>query len=970
MIRPLRSGLALVATFFLLVGCSLLGGGPRVAPVAQAPAAAPAKATPAKINPVRPANAAWAHARSDLKADPAILFGVLPNGMRYAIRKQSIPPGQAALRLWIDAGSLMEADDQQGLAHFLEHMAFNGSKGVPEGDMIKILERLGLAFGADTNASTGFGETTYKLDLPRTNDETVDTSLMLLREAAGNLTIDQTAVDRERGVVLSEERSRDTPGYRIYKSRLEFLLPGQRLGTRYPIGQVEVLKTAPSSRLAAFYNDYYRPERAVLVAVGDFDPIVMEAKIRARFSDWAAVGAAGGEPDLGKVARRGTEAKLVIEPGAPAALQIAWVGPPDLKPDTVANRRRDLVEELGFQVLNRRFQRIGRSARPPFLGAAAFSSDQERAAEVTMVTVNSEPSRWREALTAVEQEQRRAVEHGVLQDELDREVEEFRVSLKASVAGAATRRQSELAGELVGSLSDDLVVTSPAEDLAMFEAAVKDLKAQEVSAALRATFKGEGPLVFMASPTPIQGGEATILAALSESRKVAVAAPTATAQVAWPYEDFGTPGKVAEQREVTDLDAVFVRFENGVRLTVKPTRFRDDEILLRVNIGEGLTALPADRQGASWMAGSFVEGGLKQIAADDIDKVLASKVYGARFAVTDDALVLTGATRPEDLAAQLQVLTAYVAEPGWRPEAFQRLQNSMKTLHDQYEATDNGVLSRDLPSLLRGGDRRFTLPSRDEIAAARPGDLKAQIGDQLATGAIEITIVGDTTVEKAIDAVAETFGALPRRPAPKPLVPEARRMGFPEPRAKTLVLRHKGRADQSIGYIAWPTTDYYANPQRARDTAVLGEVMSLRLIDELREAQGATYSPSVGYTHSLVWTGWGYVSASVEVPPEKLPAFFADVDRIAADLRTRDVSEDELARAKKPRLERIEKARLTNGYWLTELAGAQADPRKLDSIRQLIPGTERITAADVRRAAGIFLVPDKEWRLQVTPQGK
>ncbi|WP_309646323.1 insulinase family protein, partial [Phenylobacterium sp.] len=162
----------------------------------------------------------WAQARSDLAPDPDIRFGALPNGMRYAIRKQSIPPGQAALRLRFDAGSLMETDKQQGIAHFLEHMAFNGSKTVPEGDMIKILERLGLAFGADTNASTDFDETVYKLDLPRTDDETVDTSLMLLREAAGNLTLDPAAIDRERGVVLSEERARDTPPYRVYKSRL------------------------------------------------------------------------------------------------------------------------------------------------------------------------------------------------------------------------------------------------------------------------------------------------------------------------------------------------------------------------------------------------------------------------------------------------------------------------------------------------------------------------------------------------------------------------------------------------------------------------------------------------------------------------------------------------------------------------------------------------------------------------------
>jgi zinc protease len=986
MIRPLRASLMLAAALSLPIPASapampsLFHHGTDIERTPKGPKppkdakASPAPAAPqayrASAAPMTLAPGQWPQSRSDLRADPDTLFGALPNGLRYAIRKQTIPPGQAALRLWVGAGSLEETDQQQGLAHFLEHMAFNGSKAVPEGDMIKILERLGLAFGADTNASTAFSETVFKLDLPKADNETVDTSMMLLREIAGNLTIAPAAVDRERGVVLSEERTRDTPAYRIYKSRLEFLMPGQRLPTRYPIGQVDVLKTTPAGRIADFYRSYYRPERAVLVAVGDFDPAAMEAKIKARFGDWTGTGPAGGDPDLGKVKPRGPQARLVVEPGAPASLQIAWVRPPDLAADTVAKRRRDMIDQLGLQVLNRRLSRMTRSSQPPFLGAGAAKFDQEHGDDVTMIMVNTEAARWRDALSAVEQEERRAVDYGVRQEELDREIVEYRTSLQAAVAGAATRRPAELAGDVVESLADKEVVTSPQDDLALFESAVQGLKAEEVSAALKAVFKGEGPLVFMASPTPIAGGEATLLAALTDSQKVAVTAPAAAVAVAWPYEDFGTPGKVVERREVIDLDTVFVRFANGVRLTVKPTKFRDDEVLVRVNIGDGLLSLPADHQAAGWMSSAFIEGGLRQIAAEDMDKALASKVYGARFTLGEDALVLSGSTRPDDLETQLQVLTAYVAEPGWRPEAFQRLKNSYATLHDQYEATDSGVLQRDLGGLMRRGDRRWTVPSRQEIAAAQPGDLQGQIAAQLAHGPVEVEIVGDTTVDKAIEAVAQTFAALPPRAAPTPVAPAARRLGLPDPAAQPLVLRHKGRADQAIGYVAWPTTDYYVNPQRARDTAVMGEVMSLRLLDELREAQGITYSPSVGYSHSLVWTGWGYVSASVEIPPEKLAKFFTDVDKIAADLRTVPVNADELERAKKPRLDRIEKARVTNQYWLGELAGAQADPRRLDAIRQIIPGTERVSAADVQKAAATWLLPDKEWRLEVRPQDK
>lgn len=925
---------------------------------AQAPAPPPAKLAPGE----------WPQARSDLKPDPAIRFGALPNGMRYAIRRQTIPAGQAAFRLWFASGSMMESDQQAGLAHFLEHMAFNGSKEVKEGEMVKILERLGLAFGADTNASTSFSETTYKLDLPRTDAETVDTSLKLLREAAFNLSIDPAAVDRERGIVLSEERARDTPGYRVLTQRLNFFLKGQRLPTRLPIGKVEVLKTAPASLIADYYNHWYRPDRAVFVAVGDFDLDVMEAKIKASFGGWKAKAPALPEPDQGPVAPRKAEARLVVDPGVTQSLQVAWMSPPDLSLDTTAKRRRELVESLGLAVLNRRYSAIARAANPPFLGAGAFKGEQDDAAEIATIGVNAEPGRWREALAAAEQEQRRIVRYGVGQDELDREIEEIRATLRAALAGANTRRPADLAGDIVGSLADHTVVTSPADDLAYFEADVQGLKAEAVNMALRSVFQGQGPLVFMASPTPIEGGEAQLLAALTASQQVAVTAPAQTAQIAWPYESFGAPGKVAERREVTDLGTTFVRFENGVRLTVKPTAFRDDEVLVRVNAGRGMLGLPADRQSPFWATNTVIEGGLAKIDVEDMERVLASKVYGGRFTIDDDAYVLSGATRTGDLPTQLQVLAAYLTEPAWREAALARIKATVRTVNDQYEATDNGVLARDLPGILHSGDKRWTFPRTEEMADAKLGDIKAAIMPDLANGPVEVVIVGDVTVEQAVAITAASFGALPSRREAKPAPPAERVVAFPPGSARITTLTHKGRGDQAIGFIAWPTTDYFANPQRARDTAVLREVMKLRLTDQLREAQGATYSPDVTSQHSLVWTGWGYIAASVEVPPEKLAGFFADTQKIAEDLRTSLVAPDELERAKQPRIEGIQRARVTNGYWLGELSGAQEDPRRLDVIRQIIPGTQRVTAEDVKRAAQTWLKPEAAYKLTVVPQ--
>ena len=950
MIRSLGARLALVLALSLGATTGVLGQTP----------AAPAPAI----------QSAWPQDSSDLKPDPAIHFGVLPNGMRYALRRQTIPAGQTALRLRINAGSLMENDDQQGLAHFLEHMAFNGSKDVKEGEMIKILERLGLSFGGDTNASTSYSETIYKLDLPRSDDTTVDASLRLLREAASNLTIAQDAVERERGVVLSEERSRDAPGYRVAVQRMAFLLKDQRLPTRQPIGKTTILKSAPASAIAEFYARWYRPDRAVLVAAGDFDVEVMDAKIRKVFGGWVAKSPSPADPDPGPLAARGPSAKLVVDPGAQAALQIIWMRPADLSPDTTQNRRRDFLENLGLSVLNRRYSGLTRGPAPPFQGAGAFISGQENAAEASGVSVSIQPNRWREGLTAAEQEARRFVTFGVRQDELDREIEEGRASLRASLSGAATRRPADLANEIIGSLADKEVVTSPADDLAAFEAAVKGLTASDINAIIPTIFQGQGPLVFMSSPTPIEGGEPALLSALTASAQTAVTAGAASNVVVWPYPSFGTASPIVQRRTITDLGATFVQFRNGVRLTVKPTKFRDDEVQVRVNIGSGMLDLPRDRQSPYWAAGALIEGGLAKIGVEDMERVLAAKVYGARFGISDDAYVLSGSTRTGDLPTQLQVLAAYLTDAAWGEAAFQRVRVAGKTIHDQYESTDEGVLARDLSGLLHRGDGRWTFPSRDQIAAMTAADIRTNLGPRLARGPVEVVIVGDLTVDQAIEAVAATFGALPPRPTGSRVAVRSRRVGFPEAAPAPVQLTHKGRADQASAFIAWPTSDFWSNPQRARDIAVLREVLRLRLLDQLREAQGVTYSPDVTSQHSQTWTGWGYISAGIEAPPEKLPKFFADVDQIAADLRTNPVDADELARAKKPRLENLKRAQLTNGYWLGELSGAQADPRRLKSIREIIPGTERVTAADVQAAAQLRLRPERAWRLVVAPAAK
>jgi zinc protease len=293
-----------------------------------------------------------------------------------------------------------------------------------------------------------------------------------------------------------------------------------------------------------------------------------------------------------------------------------------------------------------------------------------------------------------------------------------------------------------------------------------------------------------------------------------------------------------------------------------------------------------------------------------------------------------------------------------------------ETLLRQLSATPGGVLQRDLGVLTHSGDKRWSFPDAATIAAQGPAELKALLEAPLANGPIEVVIVGDIPVDQAIASVAATFGALPPRTGPAEPPAGSRDTRFPGPTAQPVTLTHQGRPDQSVAYIAWPIPDFFADTRKARALRLVERVLNLRLIDEIRVAQGATYSPGTDWEASTVYPGYGYIAASVEIPPDKAAGFFADVTRIVADLRAKPVGADELDRARKPRIEALQKSKQTNEYWLSSLAGGQEDPRQLDMIRQAIPGLEQITAAEMQAAAAAYLTDDKAWKLVVTPEKK
>ncbi|MDR6669781.1 insulinase family protein [Rhizobium sp. 1399] len=911
-------------------------------------------------------SAPWPQMISDLRAEPGIRFGTLENGMRFAIMRNATPPGQAAIRFRIGAGSLDERDDQQGLAHFLEHMAFKGSTHVAQDEMIRILQRKGLAFGPDTNANTSYDETVYALDLPEVDADTLSTGLMLVRETASELTLDAGAFDRERGVILSEERLRDTPQYRAAIGVTNSMLAGQRVTMRAPIGKVDIIRNAPVDLLRDFYHVNYRPDRATLIVVGDVDPTAMEIEIRQRFGDWKVAAPAPQKPDLGTLKPKGESAEVITVPGGTTNVQIAWTRPYDASPDTFAKRRQQLVEDLGLLVLKRRLGAMANRANAPFISAAVGSQDLFDSAHIVVVTANSETDKWQQALAAIDQEQRRFQQFGAEQAELDREIVEYRSLLEAAAAGAQTRTSTDIASMLASSVDDNEVFTSPADDLSMFETITKGLTAAEVNEVVAHVFSGNGPQLVLQTAQAQQGGASDIRQAYDTSLAVPVTAPSTAAAVVWPYTHFGEPSAVVERRVVEDLGLTMVRFANGVRLTIKPTELRANEVLVREDIGRGRLGLPNDHPLAIWASPAVALSGTRAMDYPDLQKALAAKIAGIDFSVDDSSFQFTGQTQTGDLATQLQIMAAYTSDPTYRPEVFKRVRQAYLNNLDQYEATPGAVIGRDFAGLVHSSDPRWTFPDRAQLSATKLEDFEALFRPQISAGPIDITIVGDIMADEAIRLTAETFGALPARPdATTDNI--ANDVHFPAPTEKPVMRTHNGRGDNAAAIVAAPVGDMLSDMQRGFVANVAGQVFENRLIDQFRIAEGAAYSPQGAMDLSWDIPGYGYAYLYVETKPDKVENFYALVDKIANDLRSNDVSPDELVRARAPIIETLKHQQQSNEYWVQYLNGAQTDPRRLERIRDNLSGYGKVTAEDIRQFATTYFRPDKFWKFEVLP---
>ncbi len=910
----------------------------------------------------------WAHLDSDIAVDSNVTFGTLENGMRYAILPNAEPPSRVALRLHVNAGSLNEAEDQRGIAHFLEHMVFNGSEHFPDAStLIPKMQRLGIAFGAHANAYTSFDETVYMLDLPNLEADTLDLAFTVMRDFADGALLATDEIDNERGVVLAEMNSRDSVQMRLMEQRLDFLMPEFLAGQRLPIGLKSVIADAPRERFTAYYSDNYTAANISFVVVGDIDPVDYAARIGAAFGSMPAAPKTTA-PDLGTLPngyglRSGVFADEEVSQDS---LSLSTLKPYTFEADTVENRLKYLPQQVANAILSRRFQILAKTEGSPIKGGSASISHWLDAIESNGVSVSPETDKWSEAVAIMEQELRRALEFGFTQAEVNEITANMLNAAEESAKRASTRKSPSLASGILGSINDHYVFSHPEENLRIERMGLERITPERCHAAFKEAWSSADLNLILTTKEAADDTDQKLAEYYSASQAVAVEAPVEVEDQAFAYTDFGPAGCVFKETHISDLDFHQLELCNHVRVNLKQTDFQKNSILLTARFGNGTLTQPQDQPGLPMFANSLLNGGgLGAHSNDEQRRILAGRTVGVSFGIGEDAFSLSGSTTPDDLELQLQLMCAGLTDPGYRDEALRQFQKQIPAIASQLKYTLGGA-SADMQAWLHGGDGRFAKPDPEQLIHYTADDVQAWVAEDMQHAALELSIVGDFDPKTAMPLILKTFGALPERAQSIPALSEARLIQQPTlPADQTF--HYESKIDKAVAIVSWPGAAIQEDIRESRRMNILAAILSDRLRKKLREELGSTYSPNASFSASRVFNT-GYLTTSSIATSAETALLQTHMQAIAQDIATNGATQDELDRALKPVLGELKMHLRENGHWLgTILSQSQTKPYTLEWARERDEDYASITLKEVNTLAKRYLAGDTA-RITLSPK--
>jgi zinc protease len=907
-----------------------------------------------------------AQADSLLPVDSAVTVGRLSNGLRYYIRANQRPVNRAELRLVVNAGSVLEDDDQRGLAHFVEHMAFNGTTHFAKQELVDYIESIGMRFGADLNAYTGFDETVYQLQVPTDSANTLTRAFQILEDWAHGVTFDTAEIRKERGVVLEEWRLGRGAGQRMLDRHLPVLFQGSRYAERLPIGTRECIQQCPGAAIRRFYTTWYRPDLMAVVAVGDFDPKRIEQLIRERFGAIPPASRAPARTLAPVPARTAPAVSIAADPEATSTSLSVYLIRPARPGGTVGGWRENLLENLAGDMLNERLWELTQKPDPPFIRAGAGQSGLVRSAEAFTFGAAVVDTGVRRGLEAILTEIERAGRHGFTEAELDRARSDYLRGLEQAYDERDKTESDALVGELVSHFLTGEGIPGIGYEYHQARALLPGVTVADLDSLVRRWLLGGSPVILVNTPEKNRAAipspeELLGLFAAVKGNPIAPYAETVSDGALVPEPP--APGMIVAERKDSVLGTTEWKLANGATVILKPTDFKADELLFQASSPGGLSLAPDSLLNTARFAAQVVNlSGVGGFSAVDLQKKLAGKAVSLSPYIGSYEQGLGGQASPRDAATLFQLAYLYFTAPRLDPGAVTAFMGNLRASLANRSASPDAAF-QDTLSVTLSQHHPWSKPlSSAVVDELRPGAALAFYQQRFATAnGFTFVLVGTFSPDSIRPLVEQYLASIPGSGAPgrngdpgiRPpagVVERTVRKGL-EPRSQTALV-FTGPAEVSLGE-RWILN-------------AMGEVLQIRLREELREELSGTYSVSVG--PSLIRTPRPQYSVSIRFGSDPVLAdslvrvIFSEID----SLQKNGPRAVDLVKVKESFVRSRETALRENGWWLSQLmqAAREGDP----AAPPIGPYLARITNESVREAARKYLDRSRYVRVTLLPE--
>ncbi len=880
--------------------------------------------------------------------------GRLPNGLRYFIRHNERPQGRAELRLVVNAGSILEDEDQLGAAHFIEHMSFNGSKKFPKNDMVSYLQSVGVRLGGDLNASTGFDETIYILPIPVADRDVFATGLAILREWAGNALLNDADIDSERAVVLAELRSGLAADERVRRQTMPRMFNGSRYAERQPIGTEQSLRRMTPESLRHFYKDWYRPDLEGVIVVGDINPAEIEQTVKTLFSD--LTGPANPRPRPARIEippRTKLDALVVTDSELPAGrVDLTEYVRPSPSQATIEAYDELIQDQLVNRMFGLRLYELTDKPVRPFLAAQAQRSPVVRGYEAFVASAAIAGQDPVETTRLLATEIERARRFGFTDEELDAAKRDVLNNYAQAAAEGNKSESSSLADELGRHFLTDEPVPGIAWENNRVRTIVPALTLEGVNAHARMVLSepGSQPFVMIAVPSTT-ATEAALRAELVNVEKAEIAPYRGIKVDAQILAREPQPGRLTSETQDASLGTTTLSYANGVRVILKPTDFKNDEVLLSgARYGGQYLYDQADHQNVTHLIGSVDAMGYGTLTPTALLRYLSTKSANASLSFEPYTEEVDGASTRDDVTTMLQLLYLKMTAPRLDPARLASNSAALKgylagltnSPDRQFEDFTMSVLSQNHPRALR-----VPKPSDlDQISAERSVAIyKERFGN--ATG-MTFVLVGSFTADEIKPLVARYLGGLPSAP----LDPHFRDLGLRYPPGDIDRTLAKGSDNSAVTIIFSGERPY--SPAETLRLSALTEVLRLRVIDRIREELGTSYSPGVMSQFTNIPVGQYALRFSIGCAPDQISIVERAVDDIIGALQEKGPTTAELEKVTRTWLNEHDARIRTNEYWSERLQNRALDPNLDDEGSDYVARVKALTPADVEAAARTY----------------